>query len=448
MSLPTENEVAELLTALIRNECVNDGTPDSGREVRSVNTLADYLGRPGQMYEPHPGRQSVVYRVPGTTPGAPRLALMGHLDVVPANPAGWSRDPFEAEVVDGVLWGRGAVDMLNLTASMAAVFRRYLRGQVEPPPGDLLFLGVADEEAGGALGARYLVEEHWDRVACEFLLTEIGYPALATSHGPVYPVSVGEKGPYWRRLRTTGTPSHGSQPYRADNAMVVLARAVTALAEQPTPVEFCAEWHSFVAGLGLPAAEAAALLDPGEIDTAIDRMAARSPAMARYVHACTHLTVSPNVLWGGIKANVIADEAVAEVDVRAVPGQDAATVERHLRQVLGAEWDRIEVEPVLDHPPTTSPPRGALWDAIGDAFAEVAGSAQVLPTLMPVATDARFFRARGTTAYGVGLYDEGVDFADFMAMFHGNDERVSVASLGATARLLARVVEALGDRSG
>lgn len=446
MIYPTASEVAELLTALIRNQCVNDGRPDSGHEVRSVNTLTDYLERPGEVFEPHPGRQSVVYRVPGTTRGAPRLALMGHLDVVPANPAGWSRDPFAAEVVDGVLWGRGAVDMLNLTASMAAVFRRYLHGEAEPPPGDLLFLGVADEEAGGALGAKYLVEEHWDRVACEFLLTEIGYPAVATQRGRVYPVSVGEKGPYWRRLRTTGTPSHGSQPYRADNALVLLARAVTALAERPTPVEFCAEWRSFVAGLGLPATEAAALLDPEKIDMAIDRMAEESPAMARYVHACTHLTVSPNVLRGGVKANVIADEAVAEVDVRAVPGQDAETVQGHLRQVLGADWDRIEVEPVLDHSPTASPRRGPLWDAIGEAFSDLPGSAHVVPTLMPVATDARFFRTRGTTAYGVGLYDEGVNFADFMAMFHGNDERVSLASLGETARLLARVVEAFGDR--
>ncbi|MGH8874992.1 MAG: M20/M25/M40 family metallo-hydrolase, partial [Acidimicrobiia bacterium] len=224
-------DVVALLRELIRNACVNDGTSESGHEARSVGSLTDFFGQPGRVVEPAPGRQSVVYRVPGTAPGASRLLLMAHTDVVPANPAGWSVDPFAAEVSDGFVWGRGAVDMLNLTAAMAVVFDDYLRGRRPPLPGDLVFLAVADEEAAGGLGAGHLVEERWEMVAAEYVLSEIAYPAIATRSGLAYPVSVGEKGPYWTRLRAEGTPGHGSQPYGMDNPLIPMAAALTGLFE-------------------------------------------------------------------------------------------------------------------------------------------------------------------------------------------------------------------------
>jgi len=171
MTTPGSPETTDLLRALIRNECVNDGTPDSGHEHRSVATIADFLSAEGTVFEPHPGRQSVLYRVPGTTPGAPRLMLMGHTDVVPAGETGWAHPPFAATRADGCIWGRGAVDMLNQTAAMAAVFRPYLNGETAPLPGDLLYLAVADEEAAGHLGAGWLTEHHWEEVACEYLIT-------------------------------------------------------------------------------------------------------------------------------------------------------------------------------------------------------------------------------------------------------------------------------------
>jgi len=154
--------VVALLQQLIRNRCVNDGTRESGDEYRSVATLADFFGSAGTVVEPAPGRQSVVYRVPGLDPEAPKLLLLPHLDVVPVNMAGWSVDPFAAEISDGFVWGRGAVDMLNVTAAMAVTFKEYMSGVVPPLAGDLIFAAVADEEAAGSLGARYLVDERYD----------------------------------------------------------------------------------------------------------------------------------------------------------------------------------------------------------------------------------------------------------------------------------------------
>ena len=169
-------EVAELLQVMIRNACVNDGSPESGHEQRNAEVLRDVLEGPGldlALYEPLPGRTSLVARVEGRDRAAPALALLGHTDVVPANADDWRHDPFGGEIIDGEVWGRGAVDMLNLTSSMA-VSVRHLADEGFRPEGDLLFIGVADEEALGVHGAQWLTEHLADEVRCDYLITEAG----------------------------------------------------------------------------------------------------------------------------------------------------------------------------------------------------------------------------------------------------------------------------------
>lgn len=444
--IPT-GEVVELLVALIRNACVNDGTPDSGGEVRSVATLQSYLGAADWTFEPHPGRKSAVWRVPGRDPKAPSLMLMGHTDVVPVSPEGWSLDPFGAERQDGFVWGRGAVDMLNQTATMAAVFARHRRGEAERLPGDLLFLAVADEEAGGKLGARLLVEEHWDQVACDYLLTEIGTPLLDGTTGPGLPVTVAEKGPQWRRLRTSGVPGHGSQPYGTRNALVPLAEATARLGASPPPAAITDEWRRFVAAWAPPDGLASDLVDIDQIDSVIDRIALDDIGLARWIHACTHLTISPNVIHSGVKTNVVPDHAVAEVDIRALPGQDEADVNDHFRKAIGPEVDDIEMEVIEATRASGSDPEGPLWEAIASAVQGIQPGTHLIPAMIPVGTDARFFRPKGTIAYGVSLFDRKVAFGDFLRMFHGHDERVSEESLALTAQLIDATVERFGQMS-
>jgi acetylornithine deacetylase/succinyl-diaminopimelate desuccinylase-like protein len=434
------SETVELLRALISNACVNDGTAESGQEIRSVETLHDFFGRAGTLYEPAPGRTSTLYRIRGTDSTAPALMMMGHLDVVPVNESGWSRDPFAGEVFDGFVWGRGAVDMLNLTAAMAVAFKPYLDGSVPPLPGDLVFLAVADEEAGGGLGARPLVEERWDLVSTDFLLTEIAYPPLRLDGEPAYPVSVGEKGPFWTVLRSHGMPGHGSVPYGGDNAMELLVEAMAALFKTPSPVVISDVWRAFVESAGFDGDMAARLTDPDAVDAAIEEVAVTAPRLAAYLHACTHLTVSPNVIRSGVKANVIPDIAEGEVDFRTLPGQDRGDVDDHIRKAVGSAADRLEIVPVADHVANESTIGTSLWECIVDSIEAHTGSSRIVPTLMPATTDARFFRARGATAYGVGLFDEAMSFPDFLSMFHGHDERVSVASVDSTASLLSSIL--------
>ncbi|MEE8458176.1 MAG: M20/M25/M40 family metallo-hydrolase, partial [Acidimicrobiia bacterium] len=304
LDTPDGNEAVELLVAMIRNACVNTGDPTSGHEIRSVRTIQEYLGEPGTVIEPIPGRASVIYRVEGTGPKGHPLLLIPHLDVVPANAADWTHDPFSAVNDNGFIWGRGAVDMLNVTSAMVVVFRWIRDGIIPAPAGDIILACVADEEAGGVHGAKHLVEEHWDLVACDFVLTEVAGPTLGTASSRALPVTVAEKGPAWRTASVKGTAGHGSQPYGRSNAVLTLADAFSKIGTADQPVGITDAWIKFVPHLDLGDELEEMLMDEDKIDEAIDLVAEGDPTLARWIHACTHMTLSPNVLTGGTKVNM------------------------------------------------------------------------------------------------------------------------------------------------
>ncbi|HEY5891564.1 MAG TPA: M20/M25/M40 family metallo-hydrolase [Acidimicrobiia bacterium] len=435
----------ELLQTLIRNGCVNDGTATSGHEHRSVATLQKFFGSPGQVFEPVPGRQSVVYRVAGSESNAPSLAMVPHLDVVPADPNGWDRDPFGAEIHDGWIYGRGAVDMLNVTSAMAVAFRPYITGE-KVPAGDLIFAAVADEESGGKYGAQLLVEDHWDLVGTDYLLTEVAYPTYDGEPGSAIPVSVGEKGAFWSVLTTSGTPGHGSAPYRSDNALEKMVSAVSGIFAGESPVTITDEWRAFVEELPLSDEVKNALTDPDRVDEAIESVAISDPLFARYAHAATRLTVSPNRMHGGTKTNTIADQARSEIDIRALPGTSRVDIDVYLRKAMGSASDDVDIDPVMDLEATLSPRDTHLWDVIADSVEVVEGHRNIFPTTMTVATDARFWRKKGTIAYGVGLFDDRTSFSEMLALFHGHNEKVSVGSVEKTTRLYVEIFERFGRK--
>ena len=226
--------VIDLLQALIRNECVSDGSVSSGHEERSVRTLTDFFGVEGIVVEPAEGRQSLIYRIQGADPTSPSLAFVPHLDVVPANESAWTVDPFSAEIKDGFLYGRGAVDMLNIVASIAVAFKPYLTGE-KRARGDLVFCAVADEENGGRFGAHRLVRDHWPLVEASYVLAEVAYPGLVGEHGRSVPVSVGEKGSHFTKLKFSGSSGHGSTPYGADSAAERMVESLQGIIDSRTP---------------------------------------------------------------------------------------------------------------------------------------------------------------------------------------------------------------------
>lgn len=431
-------EVTDLLQQLIRNACVNDGTPASGHEIRSADLLQTYLEGSGldmERYAPLPGRDSLVARIEGRNPDAPTLLLMGHTDVVPANADRWRHDPFGGELINGEVWGRGAVDMLNLTASMAVATKRLAQSGFTPE-GDLIYLAVADEEAMGTYGAHHLLEREADAVRADYVITESGGIPMPHPDGPRLPVIVGEKGVYWFKLTVRGTPGHGSQPFRTDNAVVKAALVVQRLADHPTRTHVHDIWRQFIHGIGFPPDLAEPLLDEARLT---DLCQTLPLALARQAHACTHLTIAPTVLHGGVKTNVIPDTAELMLDIRSLPGQDEGDVRAELATALGDLAAEVEIEVLDASPSSASPIDTPLWDSLTRLADRFYPGARTIPFLTVGATDARFFRRRGSVAYGFGLFSTHLTFEDYGRMFHGDDERVDIESL----RLSTELWEAL-----
>jgi len=434
MATPDEftGPTTELLQALIRNECVNDGTPDSGHETRNADLLVDYLEGAGldvERFTPRHGRDSMVARIAGSDPDAPSLCLMGHTDVVPVNPDGWREDPFGGELIDGEVWGRGAIDMLNLTSSMAVAFRR-LATEGFRPKGDLVYFGVGDEENGGIWGAEWMAEHHWDAIRADYVLTELGGWSSANDDGSrTVTVNVGEKGLAWRRLRVRGTPGHGSMPFGADNAVIKASEIVRRLAAFRPAAHIDDIWRAQVDAMNLPDDVKDGLRAPDRIWATMEQLPTR---VARSCHAHTHTTLSPNVVHGGQKTNTIPDVVDIDVDIRTVPGTTADDVERMLGEALGELYDHVEVSVLQHFDPTASAfgESDTLWETVSRHTQIAYPGARMVPGLIVGGTDARFYRERGVTAYGTGLYSPTMDFATFGSRFHGNDERIDVDSLG------------------
>src|SRR5206468_3762144 len=222
---------------------------------------------------------------------------------------------FGGELVNGEVWGRGAIDMLNLTASQAVALKTLARRGWRPR-GTLVYLACADEEAGGALGAGHVCKRHWGALRADYLLTENGGTVSARGDELNVTVHVGEKGVAWRRLRVKGTPGHGSMPFRSDNALVKAAHVVTRLADyRPSPYVDDL-WGAFVGSLSLDPAVKDALVDPSRVDEAITDLPA---GLAKFAWSATHTTFSPNMCRGGVKTNVIPDVVDIEVDIPRFP---------------------------------------------------------------------------------------------------------------------------------
>ena len=277
----------ELLQSLIRNECVNDGRPESGNEVRNADLLQTYLEGAGldvARFESRPGRTSIVARIEGSEPDAPALCLMGHTDVVPVNPDGWSDDPFGGELIDGEVWGRGAIDMLNITSSMAVAFRR-LATEGFRPTGHADLLRRRRRGGRRAVGRRVHGRQPLGRGRRGVRPDRdrrlvVRQAPTATRH---VTVNVAEKGLAWRRLRVAGTPGHGSMPYGADNALITAAEVVRRLAAfRPTP-NLDDLWSARLDSIDLPDD-----LRRGSSDPATDRRGDRLAA-----HAATPASPTP-----------------------------------------------------------------------------------------------------------------------------------------------------------
>ncbi|MGO1634454.1 M20/M25/M40 family metallo-hydrolase [Corynebacterium variabile] len=446
-----------LLQTLVRNACVNDLTPDSGQEVRNADSLEEFFsaeiaaGRDSgavtvQRLEPRPGRTSIIVTVPGSDPDAEPLTFLGHTDVVPVDAAHWTRDPFGAQIegsgADARIYGRGTIDMLGLTAPMAVVTREVAREALagRPPRGTLTFVGVADEEARGGLGAKWLSAEHPEVLDWRNCISETGGSHLPVADGSdAVVVTVGEKGAAQRRLHVTGEPGHGSQPWGRDLTIARIAEVARRIAAIAPAVSQDPLWSGFVTAFRFSPEIQDALVTAPEED---DYLAFTD--LARYAHAVSHLTVSPTVLSAGKAINVLPSSAYLELDIRTLPGQTDEDVDAELRRALGDLADEVEFERLICEPAEVSPVDSPLYAAITETVGEFFPDAAVVPVLSAGGTDLRFARRLGGVGYGFALNARERSLADINAELHSHDEHLYLEDLRLTVEtyrsLVARFV--------
>jgi acetylornithine deacetylase/succinyl-diaminopimelate desuccinylase-like protein len=429
MATPVD-EATELLQTMIRNQCVNDGRPESGGEVKNAKTLGAYLAGPGMdiaQYESRPGRGSMALRVEGSAKNARSLLLMGHIDVVPADPNGWKRDPFCGDLVDGEIWGRGAIDMLSITVTMAVAVKKLLR-EGWKPKGTLIFSGMADEEALGTWGAKYLTDSKWGDVKADAVLTESGEPPLPipTKGGPKAIMVVGEKGSHWVGLKVKGTPGHGSIPYKTDNALVKAAEVVKRIAAYQPKLHLDGAWREFVTAMQFEEPLASGLISETAFRETLDKVPV---GIARLFDASAHTTFSPNILHSGQKTNIVPDSAVLQIDIRTVPGDEGPQVRAMLREAIGDLWEQVEIVDEDSNPASASQTDAPIFGVMRNVTRKVMKGAEIVPSFTVGATDSRFFRRKGVPAYGYSVYSSNIPFGEFMTMFHGRNERIDQESL-------------------
>jgi acetylornithine deacetylase/succinyl-diaminopimelate desuccinylase-like protein len=429
--------VVELLAALLRFDTTNP----PGNEAEAVAFLADTLRQAGvepQVLSPAPHRANLVASLPGGDE-AP-LLLNGHVDVVAAEAGRWRHPPFAGEVHDGVLWGRGAVDMKQMVAMSVATVGLLARLGV-PLRRELKLAVVADEEAGCAAGSAWLVDHHPDKVRAGHALGEVGGATFYLGGRPFYPVQVAEKGIAWLRAVATGATGHGSIP-RDDNAVVRLSAFLARAGRRRLPLHASPEARRFLEALaelqGRAGRAALPLLLNPRWSNLVLRRGVRDPGMVRLLSAVLRNTVTPTVVHAGSKVNVIPGRAEAELDGRIAVGSSEAELLAELGRLAGPD---IELELLApSRPPTVTPPGDPLFDVLAGVVADHHPGAVAVPTITPGFTDAKFWSELGTACYGFAPVRLERSDPDFAAMFHGDDERIPVAGLHAGLRMLADTV--------
>src|SRR5436190_6920659 len=419
-----QREATDLLARLIRFKTVNP--PGDERDAQEF--LAGYLGDAGlecQLLGADDARPNLIARLRGDSAG-PTLCLLGHVDTVLADPSAWTHDPWSGEVVDGFVWGRGALDMKGQVAAEVAAAAALARDGWRPARGELVVTLVVDEEAGSACGARWLVEEHPERVRCDLLINEGGGNIFELEGRRHYGICCAEKGVFRFSLTTEGVAGHASIPRMGDNALLKMAPLLQRLGERQPPLDLGDEPPVLLRMVG----------DGGEdvdVEAAMERLRELDPLLALLVEPTLGVSVTPTRIRASDKINVIPSRAELEVDCRVPPGMGEAEARARIEELLGADGYRLEfLEMVTGN---RSPMESPLMDEIRGWLDEAVPDARLIPLMLPGFTDSRWFREAFPDCVAYGFFPHlHMSLHDTAPLIHGADERIDVRDLGFAAR--------------
>ena len=415
----TDEPTARIAQELIRFDTVNFGEGRSNGETDAAEYLGELLAGLGlkpTYVDAATGRTSVIARVPGADPTLPALVVHGHTDVVPADPTNWTVDPFGGVIRDGMLWGRGAVDMKNMDAMIITALQDIL-GAGKQPARDLIVAFFSDEENGGVFGSHYVVDEHPELFAgATEAISEVGGYSVTFNGQRSYLLQTGEKALVWIKLIARGPAAHGSRVIR-DNAVTRLAEAVAALGRREWPVRLNDTTEQLLA-------ELARIQGVDREHVTPDELVLATGTAAGFLLGSLRTTSNPTVLKAGHKHNAIPDVAEALIDIRTLAGEEDAVL-AEVRSIVG---DDIEIVVMHRDIGLENPFEGSLVDAMVATLQAHDPGAPVLPYLFSGGTDNKALKKLGITGYGFAPLQLPPDL-DFPAMFHGVDERIPLDAL-------------------
>jgi acetylornithine deacetylase/succinyl-diaminopimelate desuccinylase-like protein len=430
------NDAVDLLSRYVQVDTTNP----PGNEIKAAQFLKAVFDKEGienQVFESAPGRASLYARLEGDgTKQA--VVLLNHLDVVPVDRRYWTQDPFGGAIKDGYIWGRGTIDMKGMGV-VEAMSMLALKRQGVLLKGDIVFLGVADEEDGGAMGAGYIVREHPELLKAAGLVINEGGSIITADDGKVlyYGIDTAEKSPLWLKLTATGTPGHGSLP-RSDSAASRLVRALDRVVNYQTPLKVVPDvqrYYADIAGLR-PSLDKERLKDL--------RSSLQDPSFAAqftsdlFSNAQVRNTIALTVMEASNKTNVISPEASAQLDVRLLPGEDPHAVLMEVRKIIAD--DSIKVEIMQTFVAGSSPTDSELFRVVSAIAGERNPGVPVTSLLLYSFTDCHFFRDHGIPCYGFMPFRLS---AKELSLIHGNNERISVENVKDGARLMYLIVSEL-----
>jgi acetylornithine deacetylase/succinyl-diaminopimelate desuccinylase-like protein len=427
-----EQEITRFLSDLIR---INTTNPP-GNETAAANFIAQYLSKDGfksEIIESAPGRGSVITRLEGSGE-KPSLLLLSHLDVVAANPTEWTADPFDGTVKDGYVYGRGAYDMKGMTAVEVLTLLLLKRNNVSLK-GDVVLAATADEEKGGEEGAGYLLAHHREKVWCPYVLNEGGGLAIPQKSSNVYPVQTAEKGILWFRIRAKGTPGHGSTPNMADNAIVRMNKVIEKIGNYEPETVYVPTLKQFLSEVAnhnpeLNETFSRLLGNPKQSEKILDELAKTNRALAEEIRPRTKMTITPTIIHGGVKENIIPSDCEAVFDCRVLPGQSVDETLSEIKSLVNdVGMDKLSFEIIQMHDGNESTTQTPLYGAINSVLKEFEPGCGITPTLTTGGTDSRFFRETGSVCYGFHPMrpDEPNDMLE--KRMHGIDERITIENL-------------------
>ncbi|KON33692.1 MAG: hypothetical protein AC479_03645 [miscellaneous Crenarchaeota group-6 archaeon AD8-1] len=427
-----EKEITTILSDLIR---INTTNPP-GNELKAAMYINDKLSAEGfscEVIKSAPNRANIITRINGTGEKPP-LLLLSHLDVVAANKKLWSVNPFDGIIRDDFVWGRGALDMKGMIAMELMVCILLKRNNVKLK-GDLLFAATADEEKGGNLGVNYLIKNHKEKISANFVINEGGGVGILIKNKTIFTIQNAEKGIIWFKVNTKGTPGHASMPDNKNNAIILMKKVIDKLVNYNPDNLLHTSLQVFLEKLGatdprLKKAFSDILANPTKTDLILDNLSKDYLDLVTEIRPRVKMTITPTIIRGGRKENVIPEDCQTTFDCRILPGQKSKDALRVIKNLLKSlDSKNIELEILQIQEPTVSNIDTDFYNTIVNVLKEFVPGCIVTPLLMTGGTDSRFFRKGGSICYGFQPRLPEKPYQRIVKREHGIDERISIRNL-------------------